>query len=39
MKPQATRFMGPPKEGKLFWDRWLREYYQDRIPVAVASSA
>ena len=27
--------MGPPKEGKLFWDRWLREYYQDRIPVAV----
>ena len=27
--------MGPPKEGKLFWDRWLREYYQDRVPVAV----
>jgi len=35
LKPQATRFMGPPKEGRLFWDRWLREYYQDRIPVAV----
>jgi hypothetical protein len=35
LKPQAKRFMGPPKEGKLFWDRWLREYYQDRIPVAV----
>ena len=35
VRPQATRFMGPPKEGKLFWDRWLREYYQDRIPVAV----
>ena len=35
VKPQATRFMGPPKEGKLFWDRWLREYYQDRIPVTV----
>ena len=35
VRPQATRFMGPPKEGKLFWDRWLREYYQDRVPVAV----
>ena len=32
--PRPTRFMGPPKEGRLFWDRWLREYYQDRIPVA-----
>ena len=36
LRPQAARFMGPPKEGKLFWDRWLREYYQDRIPVEVA---
>jgi hypothetical protein len=36
VRPQAKRFMGPPKEGKLFWDRWLREYYQDRIPVDVA---
>lgn len=35
LRPQAERFMGPPKEGKLFWDRWLREYYQDRVPVAV----
>jgi Pyridoxamine 5'-phosphate oxidase len=34
LRPQATRFMGPPKEG-VFWDRWLREYYQDRIPVVV----
>ena len=33
VRPAATRFMGPPKEGKLFWDRWLREYYQDRVPV------
>ena len=24
--------MGPPKEGRIFWDRWLREYYQDRVP-------
>ena len=35
VRPQATRFMGPPKEGKLFWDRWLHEYYQDRIPVPI----
>jgi hypothetical protein len=35
LRPAAARFMGPPKEGKLFWDRWLREYYQDRIPVTV----
>lgn len=35
LKPQATRFMGPPREGRLFWNRWLREYYQDRVPVAV----
>ena len=35
LRPQAARFMGPPKEGKLFWDRWLREYYQDRVPVSV----
>jgi len=35
LRPAATRFMGPPKEGRLFWDRWLREYYQDRVPVAV----
>jgi hypothetical protein len=37
LRPQAARFMGPPKEGRLFWDRWLREYYQDRIPVAIAA--
>ncbi len=35
VRPAAARFMGPPKEGRLFWDRWLREYYQDRVPVAV----
>lgn len=35
LRPHAERFMGPPKEGRLFWDRWLREYYQDRVPVAV----
>ena len=35
VRPQSTRFMGPPKQGKLFWDRWLREYYQDRIPVPI----
>ena len=35
VRPAANRFMGPPKEGKLFWDRWLREYYQDRVPVTI----
>jgi hypothetical protein len=35
LRPAAVRFMGPPKEGKLFWDRWLREYYQDRVPVTL----
>jgi len=33
--PQAERFMGPPKRGKIFWDRWLQEYYADRVPVEV----
>ena len=27
--------MGPPKRGRLFWDRWLQEYYADRVPVTV----
>jgi hypothetical protein len=34
VRPQAVRFMGPPKEG-FFWDRWLQEYYADRVPVTV----
>jgi hypothetical protein len=34
VRPHATRFMGPPKEG-FFWDRWLQEYYSDRVPVDV----
>jgi hypothetical protein len=36
LSPAAERFMGPPREGRLFWDRWLREYYRVRIPVEVA---
>jgi hypothetical protein len=32
--PAAERFMGKQKRGR-FWDRWLQEYYQDRVPVAV----
>jgi nitroimidazol reductase NimA-like FMN-containing flavoprotein (pyridoxamine 5'-phosphate oxidase superfamily) len=32
---RATRFMGPPRRGR-FWDRWLREYYRERVPVDVA---
>jgi len=34
VKPAGTRFLGPPKQG-FFWDRWLRVYYADRIPVTV----
>jgi hypothetical protein len=30
----AARYLGPPAEG-LFWDRWLREYYDVRVPVEV----
>jgi hypothetical protein len=33
--PQAERFLGERKSG-FFWDRWLQEYYADRIPVNVA---
>jgi hypothetical protein len=33
--PEAERFMGPSKRGRLFWDRWLREYYSVRIPVVI----
>jgi hypothetical protein len=32
--PKSARFMGPPRRGA-FWDRWLREYYADRVPVTV----
>jgi hypothetical protein len=32
--PAAARFMGPPRRGR-FWDRWLREYYADRVAVTV----
>jgi hypothetical protein len=31
----AERFLGSRKQGKLFWDRWLRQYYADRVPVTV----
>jgi hypothetical protein len=33
--PQAERHLGPRKRGRLFWDRWLREYYAERVPVIV----
>jgi hypothetical protein len=36
VQPAATRHLGPPKSGRLFWDRWLREYYADRVPVEVS---
>ncbi|HEU0317372.1 MAG TPA: pyridoxamine 5'-phosphate oxidase family protein, partial [Solirubrobacteraceae bacterium] len=34
VKTLATRYLGPPAEG-FFWDRWLREYYEARVPVEV----
>src|SRR2546422_5307059 len=30
----ATRFLGAGRHG-VFWDRWLREYYDVRVPVHV----
>jgi hypothetical protein len=33
---QAERFLGPTKRGRLFWGRWMREYYAIRVPVRVA---
>ncbi|HKP92068.1 MAG TPA: pyridoxamine 5'-phosphate oxidase family protein [Thermoleophilaceae bacterium] len=32
--PRAERWLGPRKSGP-FWDRWLQEYYADRVPVDV----
>ncbi len=32
--PASERFLGPPRRGA-FWDRWLREYYADRVAVTV----
>jgi hypothetical protein len=34
--PQSERFLGPPRRGRIFWDRWLQEYYGDRVPVTVS---
>jgi len=35
LSPAATRHLGAPRRG-VFWDRWLQEYYADRVPVEVA---
>src|SRR5436305_5942110 len=32
--PRAERYLGARRTG-FFWDRWLREYYRDRVPVDV----
>jgi hypothetical protein len=34
VRRQATAYLGPPREG-WFWDRWLRQYYEVRVPVDV----
>jgi hypothetical protein len=31
---RSARYLGPPRTG-LFWDRWLRVYYRDRVVVTV----
>lgn len=33
--PASERFMGPIRTGA-FWDRWLREYYHQRVAVKIA---
>lgn len=35
VRAQATIHLGKPAEG-FFWDRWLREYYDVRVPVQIA---
>jgi hypothetical protein len=35
VQPASTRFLGAPRRG-IFWDRWLRAYYQDRVLVTVS---
>ena len=35
VRPASVRFLGPPKTG-FFWDRYLQEYYADRVLVTVA---
>lgn len=35
VQPASERFMGAPRKG-IFWDRWLRAYYQDRVLVTVS---
>jgi hypothetical protein len=34
VRPASERFLGSPRTG-LFWDRWLRAYYSDRVLVTV----
>jgi hypothetical protein len=34
VRPASTRFMGEPRTG-VFWGRWLRAYYEDRVLVTV----
>lgn len=34
VRPASIRFLGAPRTG-LFWDRWLKAYYEDRVLVTV----
>jgi nitroimidazol reductase NimA-like FMN-containing flavoprotein (pyridoxamine 5'-phosphate oxidase superfamily) len=35
IRPNVERHLGPAKTGRLFWDRWLRAYYADRVLVDI----
>jgi hypothetical protein len=35
LEPAATRFLGAPRKG-VFWERWLRAYYEDRVLVTIS---
>lgn len=34
LTPQVKPYLGAPRRG-VFWDRWLQEYYQDRVLITV----
>ena len=34
LSERVRRYLGPPRGG-LFWDRWLRVYYRDRVLVTI----
>lgn len=35
LNQHVVRHLGPPRRGRIFWNRWLREYYAERVEVIV----